>query len=79
MSLPFTPATPAEGSDNYYHQGVVFDGHASASPNHIQGYVNGGEAHSNMYQSTDAGAVSSMTQDEVDTAFGISVMFQFIS
>ena len=79
VSLPFTPATPAEGSDNYYNQGVVFDNHASAGPDHIMGYINGGEAFITCYQFTDEGAVSSMTQDQVDTAFSISVMIQFIS
>jgi len=79
VSLPFTPATPAEAADLYYNNGIVFDNHASSGPDHIIGLINGGEAFITCYQMTDEGAVGGLDQDDVDTAFAISVMIQFIS
>ena len=81
MSLPFTPAALAEGADAYYNNGCVPYNHADASTNASPVlYLQGSNANVLFYQITHGtGAAGTFDQTDVDTSFGISLMFQYIT
>ena len=79
MSLPFTPAALAEGSDAYYNNGCIPYNHADASTNASPVlYLQGSNANVLFYQITHGtGLAGTFDQTDVDGDWGISLMFQY--
>jgi hypothetical protein len=81
LSLPFTSVNLTEYSDTGYFNCAVFSAHADSDASaDIVGWIESSVAVLKFYEVVHGtGAASSLAEDEVDTAFGISINLTYIA
>jgi len=83
LSLPFAALQLAEYQDSFYSNDIIFTDHADSDTNaDILGWISGasGAAYAAMYRMTHGtGAIATLTNSEVDTAFSVSISLSYMA